>query len=682
MKASAKNNVVISGYFLMVLLFIIRFIPFFNLDGRFWGFNHLIFLSNAFAIIYAVIAIIALILPFFRQTSQISEAFIDGFSEIFFESKYKYIHRLIFIAVLSAFFIIFAAPTHFLGDGYTALSNLASDSGTVLRWSEKGITLLHSIVQSLLGPKNKQTSLLTFQIMAIFSEVISIWFFFLIAEFLSDNKSKRVLIFFTSVLSGILLLFFGYVENYPLIWIALTGFVYFGLRYMTSGRSLAGGLFFLVLGIFIHLQMSILIPAFVFLIFCRGRGLAVYRQYRALLISLAIVFVIGGFIIFIHLYKTDLYFEDIFLPLFTGKGLSPTNFAFSVTHLTDMVNELLLLSPIFPILIVLSFNEFKHIFKNGVTFFLTIITLSSFLFVLFIDPKIGMGRDWDLFSFLGFGFTLLLVYSIPEKHLTALKKYIPTMIIYLIVTTVPYLLMNLNRDTSIKYAKYLIDLDPEKSYSNLVIMRLYYQESGDRQTADSLNAVFFERFPNEKKIFDASNVLNRGDITGAKEMAADIVPDRLSGRYHNFLSALYMSEGIFDKALEESDMAIQLGMYNYRFFVNRAWIFSQMKQYEKALESVRVAYNLFNNNDDVLSAFAWINILADKPDSAIIYAYKLIALDSGYVSGYYFLCRAYADKKLPDSSLRYYNLYQSSGHMDVFYVNKLAELKHMIEELQ
>ncbi len=682
MKASAKNNIVISAYLVTVLLFLIRFVPFFYPDGRFWGINHLIFLPNAFVITYAAIAILAMIMPFFRQSSHMSEAFINNFSKIFFESKYKYIHRLIFIAVISLSCIIFAAPTHFLGDGYTALSNLASDSGTVLRWSEKGITFLHSIIQSLLGPKNKQTALLTFQITAILSGVISIWFFFLIAEFLSDNKSKRILVFFTSLLSGILLLFFGYVENYPLIWIALTGFVYFGLRYLTSGRGLAAGIFFLAFGLFIHLQMSMLIPAFVFLIFCRGRGLAVFKQYRTLLISLAVAFLIGGFIIFVHIYKTDLYFEDIFLPLFSSKGFSTTNFAFSGTHLTDIVNELLLLSPIFPALIVLSFNELKHIFKNGVTFFLILITLSSFLFVLFIDPKLGMGRDWDLFSFLGFGFTLLLIYSIPKKHFTALRKYIPTMVIYLIVTAVPYLLINLNRDTSIKYAKYLIDLDHEKSYSNLVIMRLYYQELGDSQTADSLNAVFFERFPNEKKIFDAFNVLNSGDINRAKEMAKDIVPDRLSGHYHNFLSALYMCVGRLDDALDESNKAIQLGMYNYRFFVNRAWIFSRMKQYDRALESARVAYSLYNNDDDVLSAFAWINILADKPDSAITYAYKLIELDSGDVSGYYFLCRAYAEKGIPDSSLRYYNLYQRSGYMDAFYDNKLAELKHMIEGLR
>ena len=668
-------------YLILLILFLIRFIPLLYPEGRFWAFNHLIFLPDSYTIIYAVIALIALAIPLLKQSTSLGESIIDSFSDIFYESKLKYLYRGLFVVVMGALFIIFAAPTHFLGDGYTALANLASDSGTVLRWSEKGITFLHSMVQSLLGEKNVQSSLLTFQITAIFSGMISIWFFFSIAGIVDKNRTRRYFVFIVSFLSAILLLFFGYVENYPLVWVALTGFIYFSLRYLKSNRGLVFCLIFLFFGLFTHLQMGILIPPFIYLILSTDSGQFFIRKHRLFFIISMIVLIIAGIAVFVYKYRTDLYFEDIFLPLFSGKNLSTTNFVFSATHIIDILNELLILSPLLPVLAAISFGEYKSILKRRTSIYFTILAVSGFLFTLIIDPKLGMGRDWDLFSFVGFGFALLFAYLITNSRLTEIKKIIPTITIYLIVAIVPYLMTNLNRDSSINYAKYLIDLDPEKSYSNLVIMRLYYQESGDTHAADSLQAVFFERFPNEKRIYEAFTLLKNGDINGAKNIAEDIVPDRLSGHYYNFLSAMYMVEGKLDDALEESDKAIQLGMYNYRFYINRALIFTRMRQYDRAIEAARNANDIYRNDNDVLSALAWIYSLSNQFDSSIVYSHKFITLDSANVAGYYFLSRAYIQKQMPDSSLKYFNLYQRMGHLDNYYDNKVSELQQMLAKL-
>jgi hypothetical protein len=514
------------------------------------------------------LVITALVLPFLKFTDRAGESFINRFNNIFFESNRKYLFRLLFITIMGGMFIIFAAPTHFLGDGYLQISNLAMKSGITHKWSEKGITLILEQIQYIIGAKNEQTATASFQVISYLAGMISIYFYFLIAEIIWRKSFIRILVFLALLLSGTSLLFFGYIESYPLIWISLTGFTYTGLRYMIKGRGWLFPLLFLGFGIFIHLQMAVLIPVYIYLIFSTDWGLAVFNRFRSLLIGTAIILLIGGIAVFFYKYQTDLYFENIFLPPFSGKPIDPGYYVFSMSHLVDILNQMLLLSPLLPVWLLFLTGSPTKISKNKILIFLSLIAFFCLLFVFFIDPKLGMPRDWDLFSFSAFGLTLLLISMTGENHFIVIKRLLPSLIIFLTVACLPYFLTNLNRDTSIKYVEYMIRLDPKKSLSSLVIMRGYYNNIGEQQTADSLTALCIERFPNEKKIYDAFAALRRGDINRAEKITETIIPEKFSGDYHNFLSALYLSQGDYNKALKESDKAIQLKNYNYRIYVN------------------------------------------------------------------------------------------------------------------
>ena len=270
-----ENKIFSTSYIVLALLFVIRLLPFAFKDARMWGFNHLIFLPSIWTVIYIIIAAVALALPFLPFARGWGEIFVNRFSTIFFESSRKYLYRLIFIAIMGMLFILFPMKTHFLGDGYAVLANVGSESGSFVKWSEKGITLILLGIQSLFGPKNQETALMAFRIVSTVAGMVTIWFFFLISEILSEEKTKRLLAFAISFLSGALLLFFGYVENYPLIWVGLIGFIYFGMRFLKKDRGLVLAGIFLVFGLFIHLQMAIFIPAFVYLTFCKGKGLSI-----------------------------------------------------------------------------------------------------------------------------------------------------------------------------------------------------------------------------------------------------------------------------------------------------------------------------------------------------------------------------------------------------------------------
>ena len=190
---------------------------------------------------------------------------------------------------MTGLFIIFSAPTHFLGDGYTHLDNIASDTGAFIKWSEQGITWILLSVQSFIGPRNAENALTAFRIISILSGIITIWVFYLIAGIVGDNNLKRFLIFATLTFSAVILLFFGYVESYPILWIGLSFFLYFGLKYIKYNSGLWWVFLFLLFDIFIHLQSFILVPAFIYLLFCRGHGFSIYNRIKVWIIGIGLL---------------------------------------------------------------------------------------------------------------------------------------------------------------------------------------------------------------------------------------------------------------------------------------------------------------------------------------------------------------------------------------------------------
>jgi len=148
-------------------------------------FNHLIFLPDIFSYCFFFIVTVALIIPFIRSTEKAGTALADWFSDKFLDGHLGYLYRFLFIALMTSLFIIFTAPTHFLGDGYDVINNIAAQSGVHVKWSEIGITKLLVFMASILDSDMANGSRIAFQIVSIISGVVSIHFLFLISILLS-----------------------------------------------------------------------------------------------------------------------------------------------------------------------------------------------------------------------------------------------------------------------------------------------------------------------------------------------------------------------------------------------------------------------------------------------------------------------------------------------------------------
>jgi len=666
---------------ILITLLLLRFVPHFFPNARLWGFNHLVFLPDSFLIVFMLLTAVAVAAWIAGRNGVAGDTFAGFFSAYFFESKNKHIYRLIFSIYSAVLFIIFAAPTHFLGDGYALIGNLGSESGTFYKWSEQWITLLLTKIQLIFGTKSAQSARSAFQAVSIFSGLVSVWFYFMIADIITEDKIKKLLTFALLYVSTISLLFFGYVENYPLLWIPLSGFIYYGLRRTKSGKGLIPAGLFLLIGVAIHLKMAVFFPAFIFLVFCGGKGLDIYRRFKVLLWIITGLAAVGVLFVFISKYRSDLYFQNIFLPLFIGKDIYPEYAMFGWKHIVDILNQLLLLSPALPLLIYLSarnFSRIRNIRKSASAVFLSIAALFSLIFLLIIDPKLSMPRDWDLFSFATLGLNLLLISIMTETGAGVVKKLLPALVIYLIIAATPFFLVNLQTDNSIKYHEHIIRLDRPKALSSIIVLRDYHLNTGNKTEAGKARLLIDRYFPNEKRMDQAFNALDNGNISLAKTLLGSIKPDKYSPIYHNLLSMLNLYQDNFNKALEESYLSLNLRQYDPLMLCNHAIILSSLNRDNDALEALYKAYRLDSSVVYVLEGLATMYLKFGVPDSVQRYGLRLLEKDSTYSVSYFMMAKAYAQAGRPDRARPYYEKYVEIGKNNSFYDMKCAELRRLI----
>jgi tetratricopeptide (TPR) repeat protein len=111
-------------------------------------------------------------------------------------------------------------------------------------------------------------------------------------------------------------------------------------------------------------------------------------------------------------------------------------------------------------------------------------------------------------------------------------------------------------------------------------------------------------------------------------------------------------------------------------------ILASRKHYKESLEALRTAYRLNNSDHDVINGLARLHSLSNNPDSTIFYSENLIALDSGNSAGYYFLTKCFAQKQMPDSAGKYYDLFIKYGCSDRSFNTKSAKLLEVMKRIR
>jgi len=669
-------------YTTLAVLILLRLLPFVTGFGPLWGVAHLLFLPIGDVIAYCVLGALLLALPLWHRSAVWGDWIALSFSRVLYQSHLGWAARLGVAVACGVLFWVFSMPTHFLGDGYPYLANLGSTTGNWVKWTEGGAMQAVLALQTFIGKTSQATAELAFRILSVGSGVVAIWFFLLIARAISENPVKRLLTFVALTLSPTLLLFFGYVESYPLLWGPTEGFLFFSLARLETGRGAMGAAVCLALATVAHLQALIFFPTFLYLLLSRGKGQELVRRFKALFWALGGLAVILLGVLFYRKYTGDLYFQNLFLWVFEGKPVAPDYAILSLSHFRDIVNELLLVAPLLPVLLILSFGGWRKDHPGKATLYLAILSASTLLFLAVIDPSITMPRDWDLFAICALPLTMFAVAAIPERKAAAVRPLLVSFSLAALLFTLPGLVVNLDRDRSINHFKAIIDAFPDKSLGSTAILGTYYRSEGDRARSDSCANRMQQMYPRLYQMRKARQAIADNDPRSAEAYFRLIKPDVFWKDYHLFLAEWYMKINKLDSALAHAEAAIQLQRYYQPGYLTLGLVHMARNELTEALDALQFGLSLDNRNASTLLNTAVVYSRLNQQDSAFAYAKRLYEVDTTSVLGARLLARGYYYAGDRPNALLQARRYLDMGGRSPEYKKMTDELLQMMPELE
>ncbi len=277
-----------------------------------------------------------------------------------------------------------------------------------------------------------------YRILSILAGVAFVWVLLRLACTLGRNRAERALIAGLLGTLGTMQLFFGYVENYPIMTAGMLLYLWLALRALRGEGSLIAAATALAVTHAFHPVTLILTPSLLYLAYtmtARPRGLpggqggGVPLRERTALLSIvvpyALVFagvsalMLGGNHGFEKLVGVDSPGggdRQWFVPLFQVTTEWQHYTMFSLAHLLDILNLQALAAPVvLPALALIAVLAWHRLPRHDETFMLLLLAAGFYLlFTLIWNADYGGQKDWDLFAPATVPAALLLAYTLPR----------------------------------------------------------------------------------------------------------------------------------------------------------------------------------------------------------------------------------------------------------------------------
>lgn len=295
------------------------------------------------------------------------------------------------------------AATHFLGDGYTILNNLTLEEPILLA-RNIGASIIPHLIMSAMTEKNIPTAEIVSQLTSIGAGAAYVITAVALIKSGSGTNTQfivRLALLFTA---GNMLLFFGYVETYPVFHLILLVAVGFGWLYTKGKAPLWTVIVSFLLAVFSHVFAVFLIPGMTLLVLSAMHSRLPWTKWftvpRVLLASML------GFIVVIWgMSELQPFWRFAFLSLLLNEVTTDGVTLLSLRHLSDFANLVLMIFPGGFVLILTYFLRRKSIQGEdlkGTTLtmqYLIAVTVIGMVVAFTVNPGLGMPRDWDLLSF-------------------------------------------------------------------------------------------------------------------------------------------------------------------------------------------------------------------------------------------------------------------------------------------
>ena len=591
-------------YATLVAFLVASFFP----EQRVWGFNWWAYYPDWVRWgLFGIGAAIPLLVHFHRNRLQ-----------AIWDREYSESHRpmnpaatVVAVAlVLPVLFYLLRSTTFFLGDGYTCLSLLAHEVPLV-KYRDLGEALAHIGLKQLLGLKGESGALITFQIISIAAGVL----FFMINVWAACKLYVRGLhraMFVLFMLSiGPMLLFFGYVENYSLFVCSVALFAMGGLLVAMGKLGRTYLIPLTILPCFFHIFGVCLIPSALYAAVSGSsfgdRLAATSWKTRSML-----VFLLGAAasVLFFWLYWTDYFFRFAIIPLVPDRFTVDGYWLLAPSHFADFVNLLLLLVPsLLLMIVVIRSLSLRRLLRQREYRFLGLLVISTLTAAFIFDPKLGMARDWDLFSFAGIPLAFTAAYMILDKSnevhnrlgilLMAIALGLLALFPRVIGQAVPGIAISRFGDHTA--------LDRTKNMYSCTNLMKYYQNLGDTAALEREAQRYRQDYPERYVNREGVALKDRGNCPEAIQRfkrALQMNPV-FSAAYSN-LGMCYQSQGKLELAIDLFRISSGLNPYNAIIATKLGGAYFEQGDYEQAEKSLRWAVKIDADNADPLLGLSMV----------------------------------------------------------------------------
>lgn len=471
---------------------------------------------------------------------------------------------IIFMGLL---FCLLRAKTHFLGDGYLHLSAL-SRSELSIRIRELGESLVHIWIASAIGGDGARAALWSYQGVSIGAGLLFLVIAAATARMLYDSTPKRLLFLLGLASGGYMLLFFGYVEHYSLLCVAILLFCVAGIKIARGEVNRWLILVPLGLAVFLHVLGLTLVPA-AFYLLVRGTRLSrVFDGHHpARTAALLLLVGLGLSALFVYLYANYYFFRFAFVPFSGSRFVLEGYTMFSGKHVLDYANLLFVLFPgVIVVLVALPRMNVPALRQDSAVRFLFVTVISCLAVAFVLDPRLGMPRDWDLLSFPGVPLVVLCYYALlhisNSRHLALMAGASAVMLGFL--SLIPRAVAQHKPSIGETIAKEYMALDVKKNRTGMVALSTYYYRKGEMSQYRNIEALRETRYPEEALALEAQRFLEADQPDMARPLARRVIamnPAVWEGWLH--LGRCYLAAGQFDSAKTALRIANGLNPHNF-----------------------------------------------------------------------------------------------------------------------
>jgi tetratricopeptide (TPR) repeat protein len=578
--------------FLVLVHAVASFFP----KERLWGLNLLYYVPPFFRWLLIGLGLLVLVPPVNASAAdRIAKWFASIENRVKKISKY-YKYALIGLASFVPFWI-FRIKTYLLGDGNLRVAEIVD--GWKFSATEPLDFYLHAQLSRLL----KLNPFTTYAILSCLAGVVFVFLILLLSDLIGKEKREKLLIFSVLATMGANQLFFGYVESYTLMYAASAGFILSSLCYLKGKCGFLWPGLILILSVSLHSSAIFLLPSLIYLSVAKNpQGMGGQKKlfpWANLIQVVLILLIVGGGLLVLRNYGTQKPGLGSFLlpPL----GINENSYSiFSFSHLADVLNHQLLVSPLgIPIWLVLGLFFWRKInFKEREIVFLLILSGSAILFALGVDPKLGYPRDWDLFAFTSLGYTILGVYLLlgvlKGSELKRIRYITLTLASTALVSTVPWIYVNANQEKAVERIAHVLDLDGKRSALGHEALAYHYRSrrQKDKEIDEWKKAIALIEKPRYIRNLAVAYVEAGRYQEAALQLEKLLDRDPDDHLTHSDLAKTYAALGRYEEAKHHLLKAVELQPENPVYYENLGLFFLNLKSYEESKQVLRKALQI------------------------------------------------------------------------------------------